>query len=112
MVRGEKNESLFNGSYLWNEWKAWEGAQLPSTYPRNEASLDSLPDKQPGIGRYTRRVSHFPTGYGGIEEYLRAHGVYSVAFGATAFSIWVDARQHPHYRAAFRAAATCVTRAP
>ena len=33
--------------------------------------------------------------------------------GATAFSIWlVDARQHPHYRAAFRAAATCVTRAP
>jgi hypothetical protein len=46
-------------------------------------------------------------------EYLRALSVYSVAFGATAFSIWlVDARQHPHYRAAFRAAATCVTRAP
>jgi hypothetical protein len=68
---------------------------------------------KPGIGRYTRRASHFPTGYGGIEEYLRALSVYSVAFGATAFSIWlVDARQHPHYRAAFRAAATCVTRAP
>jgi len=28
-------------------------------------------------------------------------------------AIWlVDARRRPHYRAAFRAAATCVTRAP
>jgi hypothetical protein len=39
--------------------------------------------------------------------------VYSVTFAATAFEIWlVDARQYPNYRTVFRAAATCVTRAP
>ena len=36
-----------------------------------------------------------------------------VTFGSDAFSIrLVDPRQHPHHRAAFKAAATFVTRAP
>jgi hypothetical protein len=36
---------------------------------------------------YAASKIHFPTKYGSIEEYLRAHSVYLVALGATAFSI-------------------------
>ena len=38
---------------------------------------------------YTASKIHFPTRYGSIEEYLRAHSVYLVAIGATALSIWL-----------------------
>jgi hypothetical protein len=38
---------------------------------------------------YAASKIHFPTGYGNIEEYLRAHSVYLVALGAVAFSIWL-----------------------
>jgi hypothetical protein len=38
---------------------------------------------------YAASKIHFPTKYGSIEEYLRAHSVYLVALGATAFSIWL-----------------------
>jgi hypothetical protein len=38
---------------------------------------------------YAASKIHFPTRYGSIEEYLRAHSVYLVAIGATALSIWL-----------------------
>ena len=41
---------------------------------------------------YAASKIHFPTKYGSIEEYLRAHSVYLIALGATAFSIWLIER--------------------
>jgi hypothetical protein len=41
---------------------------------------------------YVASEIHSPMKYSSIGEYLRAHGVYLVALGATAFSIWLVER--------------------
>jgi hypothetical protein len=41
---------------------------------------------------YVASKMQFPMGYSSVEEYLRAHSVYWVALGATAFSIWLVER--------------------
>jgi hypothetical protein len=38
---------------------------------------------------YVASKIHSPVEYSSVKEYLRAHSIYLVALGATAFSIWL-----------------------
>jgi hypothetical protein len=41
---------------------------------------------------YVASKMHLPMGYSSVEKYLRAHSIYLVALGATAFAIWLVER--------------------